>query len=83
MTMFDGLQVLLFAVGLVALAAPLGKYMAAVFTGKRTFMHRIFGGLERLLYRVCGINEQREMTAWHYIGAVALFGGVALGVWMT
>lgn len=78
MTFLDGLQVLLFAVGLVVLAPPLGRYMAAVFTGRRTFMHRIFGGMERLLYRVCGINERQEMTSWQYIGAVALFGGVGL-----
>lgn len=57
-----------------ALTKPLGKYMARVYTGKRTALMRPMGWLERAIYRLCGIDETDEMT-WHrYAKAVLALG---------
>ncbi len=66
---------------LVAASVPLGKYMAKVFTGEDTFMTPVIRPLERLVYRLCGVNESEEMSwkryAWDFI-AFNLIGIVLL-----
>ncbi|HEY4824523.1 MAG TPA: potassium-transporting ATPase subunit KdpA, partial [Solirubrobacteraceae bacterium] len=59
MTFLGWLTIFLFAVCLTALALPLGRYMAAVYTGEHTFMDRVLGGPERLLYRVLRVDPNR------------------------
>ena len=57
------LQLALYVVVLVLLVKPLGAYMAAVFQGERTFMSRLLGPVERLIYRVAGVEPaQRNRT---------------------
>lgn len=46
----------------VALAIPLGRYIAKVYCGKKTFLDPVFGPIDKLLYRLGGINPQIEMT---------------------
>lgn len=45
----------------VALALPLGKYIARVYNGEKTITDGIFNPLEKLLYRICGIDPNEEM----------------------
>jgi K+-transporting ATPase ATPase A chain len=53
---------------------PLGIYMAQVFSGEVRFLSRF----ENLIYRVCGIHSDEEMS-WHkYAGAMLLFSFVSL-----
>jgi len=52
---------LLFA-ATVLLAWPFGKYIAAVYAGERHWSDRVFGSLERLGFRLSGIDPSREMT---------------------
>jgi K+-transporting ATPase ATPase A chain len=59
------LQLVLYVVVLVALVRPLGGYMAGVFQGERTFMSPVLGPIERLIYRVSGVDPERE-TDWKY-----------------
>ena len=47
---------------LTALALPLGRYMAAVYTGERTFLDPLFLTPERLLYRVIRVDPTRDRT---------------------
>jgi K+-transporting ATPase ATPase A chain len=47
---------------IVVLAWPLGKYIAAVYAGERHWSDRVFGPLERLSFRLSGIDPSREMT---------------------
>ncbi len=56
MTLLGWLTIFLFGVILTALATPLGRYMASVYSGQPTFMDRIVGGPERLLYRVLRVD---------------------------
>lgn len=46
----------------VLLAIPLGKYIAKVYGGEKTLLDPIFNPLERIFYKVSGINPQTEMN---------------------
>src|SRR3984885_15369673 len=61
MTFLGWLTIFLFAVCLTALALPLGRYMAAVYTGEHTFMDHVLGGPERLLYPVLRGDPKRRL----------------------
>ncbi len=74
MTFAGVLQVLLYVGIVVALARPLGAWMARVYQGEPLpVLGRILGPLERLLYRVLGTDPAQEMTWRVYAGAVLLF----------
>jgi K+-transporting ATPase ATPase A chain len=66
-------QFVLYVVVLLALAKPLGEFMAKVFQGERTFLHRPLHWLERATYRFSGIDEDREMAWVGYTIAVLVF----------
>lgn len=44
------------------IAIPLGKYMAKVYAGERTLLDPVFNPLERMFYRISGINPKNNMT---------------------
>ncbi|MGE0431610.1 MAG: potassium-transporting ATPase subunit KdpA [Planctomycetota bacterium] len=71
MTAFSWVQVALCMALLVGFALPLGRYMAAVYDGRRTWLHRVFGPVERGMYRVAGVDPEREMT-WRQYAIAAL-----------
>lgn len=73
MDYYDISAVVVFLAAVVTLAYPMGKYMAAVFNGEKTFMGRFFRPLEKAIYRICGINEADEMTWKKYAWAFVLF----------
>jgi potassium-transporting ATPase potassium-binding subunit len=64
---------------LAATVKPLGGYMDAVFAGRRNLLTRVAGPIERLVYRVCRIDAQAEMSWKTYtFSLLALsFSGVA------
>ncbi|HSW30118.1 MAG TPA: potassium-transporting ATPase subunit KdpA [Longimicrobiales bacterium] len=70
MTAKGVLQVAFFLVVLLALAAPLGRFIARVFEGGRVpFLGRALGPVERACYRLSGIDPSAEMTWRTYAGA--------------
>ena len=64
------LGVALIFVAVVLCARPLGKYMAKVFSGERTFLSRFLRPVERGVYRVIGVKEDDEQTWVRYLAAV-------------
>jgi K+-transporting ATPase ATPase A chain len=72
------LQVAIYLAVLVALVKPLGWYMARVYQGQGFGLDRVLGWLERLFYRVAGIDPLREMNWKSYAAAVLVFNGVGL-----
>jgi K+-transporting ATPase ATPase A chain len=66
------LQLALYVVVLVLLVKPLGAYMAAVFHGESTFMSPLLGPVERLVYRISGVDPARESDWKHYALGVLL-----------
>ena len=73
MTLNGFLQIALYFVVLIALAKPLGSYMARVYENKPVLLARVLGPLERLIYRVCGVKPEEEMRWTTYAIAVLLF----------
>ena len=67
------LQIVLYFLVLLVLTKPLGAYMAHVFAGERTFLHRLLRPLEVGLYKLCGVQEDDEQPWTRYAGAVLLF----------
>src|SRR5215475_12125873 len=71
-------QLALYVVVLLALAKPLGAYMARVYEGRPLALGRVLGWLERLIYRMCGIAPAAEMDWKGYAVAMMLFNLVGL-----
>lgn len=51
-------------------AVPLGKYMANVFAGNRTILDRVMGPVEKLFFRISGINATQEMNWKQHMSAM-------------
>src|ERR1044071_7890709 len=78
MTANGFLQLAIFFLALLAVTKPLGVYMARVFSGERTFMEKILGPVERLIYRVCRVDQSREQHWTTYTAAMLMFSAVSL-----
>lgn len=78
MTSNDFIQLLVYFVVLIGLVIPLGLYMAKVFQGEKTFMDRVMGPLEKFIYRLCGIDVQKEMNWWEYALSLLAFSFIGL-----
>ena len=78
MTTGGWLQILLFAAAVLALTKPLGLFMARVFGRERTFLDPIFRPVERLVYRLTGVDESREMRWTEYAASMLLFSLVSM-----
>lgn len=66
----------------VALGWRLGLYLARVMRGDRMWLDRVFGPVERVVYRAIGTAPQRGMTWRGYAKAFALSNlVVGLAVW--
>jgi potassium-transporting ATPase potassium-binding subunit len=73
MSVFDLLQIILYVVILIALAKPLGSFMARVFNGERNFLSPVLQPVERFTYRLLGTRPDEEMNWKKYTVAVLLF----------
>lgn len=78
MTINGWLQILLFIAIIIAVAKPVGIFMTHVFNGERTFLHFVLRPVERLIYRLTGVDEKREMRWTEYAAAMLLFSVVSL-----
>ena len=78
MTMNAVLQLILFLILLLLLSWPLGLYAARVYQGRPCGLDKVLGPLERLLYRLSGVDPDREMNWKTY--ALAMTGLNALGL---
>jgi potassium-transporting ATPase potassium-binding subunit len=78
MTANGWFQILLFF-GLVLLVTkPLGIFMTRVFNRERTFLDPILRPIERLIYRVTWVDENREMRWTEYAVSMLLFSMVSM-----
>jgi potassium-transporting ATPase potassium-binding subunit len=73
---------------LLAISTPLlGSYMAKVYGGGRAPGDRVFGPVERLIYRVCGVDDKSEqrwqtyalsLLAFSFVSVVVLYAQIRL-----
>ena len=75
---FGILQIIVYLVLLGLIAKPLGTYMAHVYKGERTFLHPVLRPLERATYRICGVDENREMGLVGYTMAFLVFNFIVI-----
>jgi K+-transporting ATPase ATPase A chain len=78
MTTNGWLQIIVFLVLIFAVTKPMGAFMARVFNRERTFLDPIARPIERLLYRMTGVDESQEMRWTEYAVAMLLFSGVSM-----
>jgi len=80
MTLNGWLQILFFLLAVFVVTPPLGDFMARVFAGQRTFLDPVMRPIERLVYRLTGVDERRGMRWTEYATALLLFSVVSLAV---
>jgi K+-transporting ATPase ATPase A chain len=73
MTFLGWLTIVLFVVILTAVAIPLGSYMAAVYTGERTFLDPLFLVPERFLYRIMRVDADKGQDWKAYAKSLIIF----------
>jgi K+-transporting ATPase ATPase A chain len=78
MVLNDYVQIGIYFVVLVLLVKPLGLYMARVYQGESTFLDRPIRPLERLFYRLLGIDPQDEMDWKTYALALLVFSALSV-----
>jgi potassium-transporting ATPase potassium-binding subunit len=74
----DFIQILVFLVIVTVLTKPMGSYFARVYQGERTFLSPVLSPLETGLYRVAGVDRDREMSWQQYALAMLLLNGLGL-----
>ena len=76
---FNAVAQILVYFALVALfTKPMGVFMAKVFTGERTWLTKPFGWLERLTYRLLGVDPEHDQKWTEYAGDVLMFSIVSM-----
>ena len=78
MTANGWFQIFLFLAIILAITKPLGVFMAKVFSRERTFLDPVLRPIERLLYRVTGVDDKHEMRWTEYAFAMLLFSGASM-----
>src|ERR1700719_2817455 len=78
MTINGWLQIVVFIGLIFAVTKPLGVFMTRVFTRERTFLDPVLRPLERLLYRITGVDESHEMRWTEYGTTMLVFSAVSM-----
>jgi len=71
-------QIFLFFCLVLAVTKPLGGFLYRVYERKSTFLDPVLRPIERLIYRVCGVDDTKEMDWKGYGFSMLLFSGVSL-----
>jgi potassium-transporting ATPase potassium-binding subunit len=78
MTANGWLQIIVYLAVILAVTKPVGIFMARVFNRERTFLDPVLLPVERLLYRLTLVDEEREMRWTEYAFSMLLFSGVSM-----
>jgi potassium-transporting ATPase potassium-binding subunit len=78
MTLNGWFHILLFLAAVAAVTVPLGRFMSRVFARERTWFDPILRPIERLIYRLTGVDETHEMRWTEYALAMLAFSLVSM-----
>jgi potassium-transporting ATPase potassium-binding subunit len=78
MTANGWFQILLFLALIFLVTKPMGIFLARVFSREKTFMDPVLRPLEKLLYRLTGVDENHEMRWTEYAASMLLFSLVSM-----
>ncbi|KEQ09348.1 potassium-transporting ATPase subunit KdpA [Pseudorhizobium pelagicum] len=73
MTLIGWLQISLLFLAVLLVIKPLGLYMAKVFSGERHLLSPVLARGERGLYRLAGIDADKEQSWRAYVTAMLMF----------
>jgi len=73
-TLNGWLQILVYAALLLAVTVPLGAYMVRVYDGRAQWLAPV----ERVIYRICGIDPAEDQHWTRYAGGLLLFSAVSM-----
>lgn len=74
----DTAQLLLFAAAIIALTPLMGRYMAQVYAGEKTFLTPVLAPLENLIYRFGGIDPHTGQHWTRYAFSVILLNMIGV-----
>ena len=80
MTLNGWLQIVVFLALIFAITKPLGVFMARVFAREKTFLDPVLRPIERLIYRITGVDESHEMRWTEYATTMLVFSAVSMVV---
>jgi K+-transporting ATPase ATPase A chain len=83
MTTIEIIQIVLFFGLGIALTPPVGRFMYKVFTGEKTFLHPVLQPIEKVIYKLSGVDPKEEMTWLTYFWAVLMFATVGFAADMA
>ena len=78
MTANGWFQIGLYLLVIFVITKPIGLFMTRVFNREKTFLDTVFRPVEKLVYRLTGVDEQREMRWTEYTVSMLLFSGVSM-----
>ena len=78
MTANGWFQILFFLALILLVTKPMGVFMTRVFNRERTFLDPVLRPIERLIYRMTGVDEDHEMKWTEYAAAMLLFSVVSM-----
>jgi K+-transporting ATPase ATPase A chain len=78
MTANGWLQISAFLLAVFLVTKPLGAFIARVFNHERTWLDAVMRPVERILYKLTGVDESYEMDWKEYALALLLFSGVSM-----
>src|SRR5271168_1798348 len=78
MTANGWFQIGLYVLVLFLITKPIGIFLTRVFEREKTFLDFLLRPVERLIYRVCGVDESKEMRWTEYGTTMLAFSGVSL-----
>jgi len=73
-------QIGAFLLVIFLITKPVGVFLARVFSGEKTFLDRVLRPIEKLIYRLTGIDEKHEMRWTEYAVSMLLFSGVSMAL---
>jgi len=80
MTANGWFQIGLYLLVIILVTKPMGVFITRVFNREKTFLDLILRPIERLVYRLTGVDEKREMRWTEYAVAMLLFSGVSMAL---
>jgi len=78
MTLNGWLQIGFFLLAIFLVTPPLGRFMSKVFARERTWLDPALRPIERLVYRLTGVDETHGMRWTEYAAALLLFSIVSM-----
>src|SRR5689334_4763043 len=78
MTLNGWLQILIYFLLLLLVTKPLGVFMTRVYNREKTFLDPVLRPVERLIYKLFRIDENREMRWTEYAVAMLLYSAVSM-----